>query len=450
MKVRPERTARFELIQLVLMVAVLASFVADSLVDMRASSHMARRVSDMSDNAMPSIQALTQALGAVHAIEDEVRAPAMDTFVPGGRLARHRQGLTFDLATYYSLPTFPGELDLHVTVAEAKLQFDRALDDMLAAVASGNAAPRAAVDRVVRLGDSLDLVLDHTIDFNAVQGERVGAEVHGMDERSRARRVVVDTFVTLLAILVTAFSVITWRRAAIAQQKRAAELDAFAGRVAHDLRNPLGALSMRLALMQTRDVTEPEKVRDHVGKAIRQVGRLNITIDALLEFARAAANPPPGAHAELHEALDRVVDELRAPAQGARAELTVDAFSSPLEVACTPGALASVLSNLIGNAVKYITEGRRPLRQIHVHVEAVENIVRVEVEDTGPGLSSEAQSRAFQPFVRLTATAQPGIGLGLATVKRIVEAFGGRVGVRSALGEGSTFWFEMPKAPRAA
>jgi signal transduction histidine kinase len=81
-----------------------------------------------------------------------------------------------------------------------------------------------------------------------------------------------------------------------------------------------------------------------------------------------------------------------------------------------------------------------------LRVADAEDRCRVSVEDTGPGIPPNKKSILFEPYVRGSAN-EPGIGLGLATVKRLAEAHGGRVGVESALGSGSTFWFELPKAP---
>jgi len=104
---------------------------------------------------------------------------------------------------------------------------------------------------------------------------------------------------------------------------------------------------------------------------------------------------------------------------------------------------------LIGNAVKYLEDGRHGALAIAVHVIVRGSVARIEVEDTGPGLPPDAEQRVFEPFQRLS-TGKPGIGLGLATVKKIVEAYLGRVGVHSALGQGTTFWFELPVAASPA
>ncbi|HXU63529.1 MAG TPA: HAMP domain-containing sensor histidine kinase, partial [Polyangia bacterium] len=172
----------------------------------------------------------------------------------------------------------------------------------------------------------------------------------------------------------------------------------------------------------------------------------NDIINGLLEFARAGANPEPDARADLGETLEAVMGDVRAAAAEAGVELRVEPFP-PTHLACTPGALTSVLANLVGNGVKYVGDGQRAPRVV-VRLRDQGDRARVEVEDNGPGLPPGAEERVFEAFRRATQSSKPGIGLGLATVKKIVEAYRGRVGVDSRPGRGSTFWFEMPRAAR--
>ena len=228
------------------------------------------------------------------------------------------------------------------------------------------------------------------------------------------------------------------------QSERNAELEAFAGRVAHDLRDPLGAIALQVLAITRRHQLKPELTL-HFNAIDRQLERMNQVIEALLEFARAGANPAAEARANLTEVLNAVLAGIRPRLETIQVELTV-APVPPLEIACTAGALSSVLSNLLGNAAKFIVEGSELPRRIAVRISEEAHAARVEVEDNGPGIPAEAEERIFEPFRRLSTTGQSGFGLGLATVKKIVEAYHGRLGVRSRPSKGSVFWFELPKA----
>jgi signal transduction histidine kinase len=223
---------------------------------------------------------------------------------------------------------------------------------------------------------------------------------------------------------------------------RATELESFAGRVAHDLKNPLTGVGLRITSALRRSDTDTHP-RATLEKVAAQLQRLNQIIDGLLEFARSGASPPAGARADLEEVLGQVIGDLHPAAEAAHAELSVEPFTAT-QLACSREALTSVLSNLLGNAIKYVVEGRGDPRSIAVRVRHLGRVARVEVEDNGPGLPPGSEERVFEPFQRLAQTHQPGFGLGLATVKKFIDAYDGRVGVRSRAGEGSTFWFEFP------
>ena len=124
-------------------------------------------------------------------------------------------------------------------------------------------------------------------------------------------------------------------------------------------------------------------------------------------------------------------------------------------VACSPGVLLSVLGNLLRNAIKYL--GDVPVREVSLRVRRRRGRVLFEVEDSGPGIPPSLGSRIFEPYVRGPNTGAPGIGLGLATVKRLVESHGGTLGVHRGPRGGEVFWFELdeasapvPREPEAA
>jgi len=222
--------------------------------------------------------------------------------------------------------------------------------------------------------------------------------------------------------------------------RRATELEAFAGRVAHDLRNPLGAIALRIEAARLRGGADTAAL----DRLAANTSRMDHLIGDLLQFASAGAAPEEGARASLRTVIVEAIGDARTQAQRASAELVVDDIPA-VDVACPAGALASVISNLLGNATKYIVEASGP-RTIAVRAAMRDQRVRVEVADTGPGLPPGSEELVFEPFQRVGNSRQPGLGIGLATVKRIIDAYGGCVGVTSTPGRGSTFWFELPLA----
>ncbi|HEX4517474.1 MAG TPA: HAMP domain-containing sensor histidine kinase [Polyangiaceae bacterium] len=459
--VRSDITLRLARWSLYGVIAVVLMFGATLVYTQAVLEPIQAQTEALTDNALPSVKQLSTARDALVRLERELQTyviaeqDAAAQAVTKGKIENARRDLDVALDAYGDLPQFPGEHQLSVKVDDAVALLDEHLGETLAHPKEPSPAARAAkVEYLSPFVESANVALFRVQVFNIDQAAEQAQKISSLKKRSRAISLGLSGG-SLLGALFAAWLVLrsARRQAKLAADHeallvtRATELEAFAGRVAHDLKNPLGALALRLALMKQERCADLAKQQAHVDKAVLQIARIDRLIEGLLAFARAGASPPPGAHAPLHEVMEEVVEELRPAAQLAHAELRVEPFS-PREVACTPGALLSVLSNLVGNAVKYIGEGG-PEREIVVHVDDRDDGVCVEIADTGPGIPADAEGRVFLPFVRL-GSVQPGIGLGLATVKRIVEAFGGRVGVRSVFGEGSVFWFELPKAESAA
>ncbi len=226
-----------------------------------------------------------------------------------------------------------------------------------------------------------------------------------------------------------------------------ADLDAFAGRVAHDLRNALAPLVMSPSLL--RDTPGDEALVRRVADRIERSSRRALGIvDALLAFARAARSAEVDESGSVRAAMKEVLDEL-AP-RIAQLDTSIEVAELPdLHVRCSPGLLHVVLANLCGNAVKYL-EGR-PERRVRIAAHAEGEACRIEVEDTGPGIPKHALDKIFEPFYRVADSSVPGIGIGLATVRRILDARGGRVTVESEIGRGARFQVWLPlAAPLAA
>jgi signal transduction histidine kinase len=207
----------------------------------------------------------------------------------------------------------------------------------------------------------------------------------------------------------------------------------FAGQVSHDLKNPLTSVSLSLESLEL-DISDPDQV-DTVARAKRGVDRMNGLIDNLLKFATQGS--PPGEDlvdlgAELALALDDLVGRL--PRESVRVGALPVVRGDAVQ-------LRSVLMNLLDNAVKFTEDGEEV--DLEVDSRPIGRNHRIEVSDRGRGIPVDAQERVFAPFARLDKSVA-GAGIGLATCRRIVEAHGGSMGVRSREGGGSVFWFELP------
>jgi signal transduction histidine kinase len=201
---------------------------------------------------------------------------------------------------------------------------------------------------------------------------------------------------------------------------------------------------LRVETLRAREYADPALNRA-LDKLEAQGQRMDRVIEGLLGFAIAGAQLENGVTADVRDAIDGVVSDLRPVADKAQTQLVVEA-GTDLEVACMPGALASAIANLVGNAVKYIADGTATERRVIIRATAPDDRVRIEVEDNGPGLRPGTEQEVFEAFHRATSGKQPGLGIGLATVKRIAEAHRGRVGVINRPGAGATFWIELPRA----
>ena len=322
----------------------------------------------------------------------------------------------------------------------------RALDRTATLVEAGALDEARQVDHraaVRPAGRAIGAMLDVDADRIRLLSEQIAS----IDARQKRVAPLLDAAAALVSLVLMVIAVHTVRQyARLANERnqlaerRADELEIFAARVAHDLKNPLGALSLRIATLRRRLGDE----RGDLDRLSGVVERMQGIIGGLLDFARSGGRPERAARADVAETLTELIADFLPEAEHAGATLTTEPFA-PVAVACPPAALASVLSNLLRNAVKYVVEGSGE-RRVVVRVAPRGERVGVEVEDTGPGVAPEAQHAIFEPFVRAGTRTQPGVGLGLATVKRIVEAYEGAVGVDSRPGEGSRFWIELPRA----
>lgn len=237
------------------------------------------------------------------------------------------------------------------------------------------------------------------------------------------------------------------------QAKRAAESAAlakgeFLATMSHEIRTPLNGIIPMLDLV-ARGSLAPDQ-REMLRTAHESSLQLLRIVDDILDYSKLEANrlELEITSFNLRELLDAVLQLMQRPAEGKglRLELNIDP-NVRLPVRGDPVRLRQVLTNLIGNAVKFTERGSIQLGVRRLGETAAQHMLRFEVRDTGIGIGHAQQQRLFRAFTQADASTTRlygGTGLGLAICKRIVDLMGGRIGVQSEPGQGSTFWFEVP------
>jgi signal transduction histidine kinase len=219
-------------------------------------------------------------------------------------------------------------------------------------------------------------------------------------------------------------------------EERNRELDAFAGRVAHDLRGPLTALSFAAERMAVNGSHERASAAHRRG-----VARMNALIADLLALSRIHDQASRGT-CDPSKVASSISEDWRSRVEEEGGALDVDVEPSTTRV--SDGLLRQALANLVDNAVKY----RRPDVAPQIAVRGMITAKRtyeLRVSDNGIGVSEDDATHVFEPFHRAARTISiPGTGLGLSIVKRVVDACGGRVSIESTIDQGTTFKIELP------
>lgn len=248
------------------------------------------------------------------------------------------------------------------------------------------------------------------------------------------------------------------RTAALVETKVAAESASraksiFLANMSHELRTPMNGV-LGMIDMARRRMADPKGL-DQLDKAKLSAERLLGLLNDILDISKIEADRMVFENVPLQ--ISAVVDSLtstlghKASEKGLQLaiELYPDLMHQPLKG--DPLRLGQILYNLVGNAIKFTEHGTVTLRA-HSVGETIEVVhVRFEVIDTGIGIDSDTQSRLFQSFEQADnsmARKYGGSGLGLAICKRLVQLMGGKIGVVSSPGQGSTFWFVLPLKKR--
>lgn len=222
------------------------------------------------------------------------------------------------------------------------------------------------------------------------------------------------------------------------------ELEAFSYSVSHDMRAPLRAMHgyAEILLEHYRGKVLDETGADYLSRIARAAVRMDLLIQDVLSYTRVLRGrvtiEPVNMEQLIHDTLD-TNPQFREPAADIK---IIDAIPKVLG---NEALLMQCVSNLLSNAVKFVAPANHP--EIKIRAEKIGKDVRIWFEDNGIGIAEQDHSRIFRMFERIHPTTEfEGTGIGLTIVRKAIERLNGQVGFESTLGQGSKFWFQLPRA----
>ncbi len=219
----------------------------------------------------------------------------------------------------------------------------------------------------------------------------------------------------------------------------------FVADVSHELRTPIAALRMYIELLREGDVDEATRA-EFLERSTQQIGRLEWLSTNLLDLSRIDAGifPLDMRDGDLRDPVQATVQALSEVAVARGVSLDSEVPGEAVELRFDRERIIQLLTNLVGNALKFTPRGGA----VSVNVGETDEQVTIEVSDTGPGIPAEELPHVFERFYRGTNTGEErasGSGLGLAIVRSIVEMHGGEIDVASVIGEGTEFRITLPR-----
>lgn len=408
-------------------VLLVAAMLALDLVN---GEYVARRTSDLVDDAMRSIDLVHELRhGAARLADKDLSADQRKALT---------ERLAADTEEYDPLANYGGE----------RQEWGHFRDSLVRLRHLISANERADVDALVaEIGDSAKSL----IAINRVAARRLAGEIRTSQQQGLLTDLVVGLFTIAIILGISIARQRAFARERTLQgenlalveenlalvEERNRELDAFAGRAAHDLRAPLNPIRGYADLIFL-DGDTPEETRTMAGKIRLAVDRMAHVVEDMLELSRSG-QPAPG-RAFVAQVCAEVTDELSP-------ELYQVSLSTRIETAeaaaIAPSALGQILRNIITNAIKY----RSPLRPLTIAIgaEAADDEIVISVEDNGIGMDPESARHAFEPLFRARSELA-GYGLGLAIVERIARSVGGSCELSSRTDHGTRVTVRLARA----
>jgi len=430
--------------------AVVVLFALATIVSQRIGRTIESTSRTITENSGPSILQLSIARSTLSLeqlrIDDYLDAASGGTPQPRQMIDQPWKRFIDALSAYRAIPLLPGETPIVAPLSDNVAEVMRLREQVLVLTDQGRFPEAVALEKG-ELDHAMHTVrdrLDRLIAYDAGLAAQLGERIHAMHLRARVVGLLLDALVGLITVGVAG---LVWRKMRLTRddletknrelEERGLELEQFSGRMAHDVLSPLftAGLGWELARKLYPEDERLARLAETSRAAIQRSRRL---VEDLLAFSLAGAQA--GGSTEVGPVLADVLMNLEAEAREAGVQL----LSQPLptaRVGCSPGVLTSILLNLLRNAIKHM--GGASDRKIELRTQLKGGVFRCEIADTGPGIPEVDQQTIFEPYVRGNTKAA-GIGLGLATVKRLVAGHGGAVGVDSSPGKGAKFWFELP------
>lgn len=285
----------------------------------------------------------------------------------------------------------------------------------------------------------------------ALGQKMIGSLVVGLgkkaDDLSKAEKQTLEEVINLIAIAIERAQLHESVEKANEELKALDKLkDEFLSMASHELKSPMNAVKNYLWMALNKGKDDPVRLNDYLTIAYESIQRLIALVNDLLdvsriESGRVTLDIKP---LDLAKVITETIGIFEPQAKAKGLSLVCPALST-VSIKADDNKLREILNNFVSNGIKYTMQG-----SVTISTEEKGDMIRINITDTGTGLTPEDQTKLFQKFSRVNSSYKElatveGTGLGLYISKQFVEMMGGTLGVTSEVGKGSTFWFELPK-----